>query len=74
MPTAFLGSTAAAASIGLINSFGNIGGFVGPYLIGLFSARSGAFIGGLWTMVIAALIAAILLVSIRARVGAIERQ
>ncbi len=74
MPTAFLGSTAAAASIGLINSFGNTGGFFGPYLIGLFSSRTGAFIGGLWTMVIAALIAAILLVSIRARVGAIERQ
>jgi ACS family tartrate transporter-like MFS transporter len=74
MPTAFLGSTAAAASIGLINSFGNTGGFVGPYLIGLFSSRTGAFIGGLWTMVIAAVMAAILLVSIRARVGATERQ
>ena len=34
LPTAFLGGTVAAASIGLINSVANIGGFVSPYLIG----------------------------------------
>lgn len=34
VPTAFVGGTAAAASIGFINSFGNVGGFVSPYLIG----------------------------------------
>src|SRR2546430_3159364 len=31
LPTSFLSGTAAAASIGLINSFGNLGGFVGPF-------------------------------------------
>lgn len=35
VPTAFLGGTAAAAGIALINSFGNLSGFVAPYLIGL---------------------------------------
>jgi D-galactonate transporter len=35
LPTAFLGGTAAAAGIALINSFGNLSGFVAPYLIGL---------------------------------------
>jgi len=30
VPTAFLTESAAAASIGLINSLGNLGGFVGP--------------------------------------------
>ena len=34
VPTAFLGGAAAAASIGVINSFINIGGFVSPYVIG----------------------------------------
>jgi hypothetical protein len=34
VPTAFLGGAAAAASIGVINSAINIGGFVSPYLIG----------------------------------------
>ncbi|HEY0426013.1 MAG TPA: MFS transporter [Rhodopila sp.] len=34
LPTAFLGGTAAAAGIALINSVGNLAGFVSPYLIG----------------------------------------
>lgn len=33
-PTAILSGTAAAAGIALINSLGNIGGFIGPYLVG----------------------------------------
>jgi MFS transporter, ACS family, tartrate transporter len=67
MPTAFLGATAAAASIGLINSFGNVGGFAGPYAIGLFSSRTGAFVGGLWCMAIATGASALLLLLIPAR-------
>ena len=34
MPAALLSGTAAAAGIALINSIGNLGGFVGPYLVG----------------------------------------
>jgi D-galactonate transporter len=34
LPTAFVGGSAVAATIAFINSFGNIGGFVSPYLIG----------------------------------------
>lgn len=30
MPTAFLAGTAAAAGIGIINSVGNLGGYIGP--------------------------------------------
>jgi ACS family tartrate transporter-like MFS transporter len=43
LPNLFLGRTAAAASIGLINSFGNLGGFLGPYVIGWLSGRTGSF-------------------------------
>ncbi len=43
LPNLFLGRSAAAASIGLINSFGNLGGFLGPYAIGWLSARTGDF-------------------------------
>ncbi len=43
LPNLFLGRQAAAASIGLINSFGNLGGFLGPYAIGYLSARTGGF-------------------------------
>ena len=37
LPTIFLSGTAAAASIALINSIGNLGGFVGPYVIGFLT-------------------------------------
>jgi nitrate/nitrite transporter NarK len=34
-PTTFLSGAAAAGAIGLINSCGNVGGFLGPYLTGV---------------------------------------
>ena len=34
LPTALLTGTAAAGGIALINAIGNIGGFIGPYLVG----------------------------------------
>jgi ACS family tartrate transporter-like MFS transporter len=47
MPTALLSGTAAAAGIAFINSVGNLGGFVGPYVIGLVRTSTGQFKGGL---------------------------
>ena len=48
IPTAFLGSSAAAAAIGAINSFGNLGGFVGPYIFGYLKTSTGRYETGLW--------------------------
>ncbi len=42
-PTSFLSGTAAAGAVGLINSIGNIGGYVGPYLIGAVRNFTGSF-------------------------------
>lgn len=39
LPTIHLGESAAAASIGMINSVGNLGGFVGPWVVGYLLAR-----------------------------------
>jgi MFS transporter, ACS family, tartrate transporter len=47
MPTSLLSGTAAAAGIAFINSVGNLGGFVGPYVIGLVRTSTGQFKGGL---------------------------
>jgi len=47
MPTSLLSGTAAAAGIAFINSIGNLGGFVGPYVIGLVRTSTGQFKGGL---------------------------
>ena len=35
MPTTFLSGAAAAGAMGLINSSGNMGGWVGPYMLGI---------------------------------------
>ena len=45
--TEMLTETSAAAGIALINSFGNLGGFLGPYTIGLVRSWTGSFRGGL---------------------------
>jgi MFS transporter, ACS family, tartrate transporter len=38
--TAFLTGTAAAGGIALINSVGNLGGFFGPYIVGMIKDRT----------------------------------
>ncbi len=45
--TELLSETSAIAGIALINSFGNLGGFLGPYTIGLIRDWTGGFRGGL---------------------------
>ncbi|QCJ01075.1 MFS transporter [Agrobacterium larrymoorei] len=48
MPTLFLSGPAAAAGIATINSIGNLGGFVGPSMIGWIKDTTGSFAGGLY--------------------------
>lgn len=47
LATTFLSGTAAAGGIALINSLGNVGGFVGPYLMGWFKQSSTSYAAGL---------------------------
>src|SRR5262249_23600495 len=47
IPNLFLVGTAAAGAIALINSLGNLGGFVGPTLMGYMKQTTGGFAGGL---------------------------
>lgn len=65
LPTSFLSGTAAAASIGLINSFGNLGGFVGPYVVGYLSATTKSFVAGVVYLSASALVAAVIVLSLR---------
>jgi MFS transporter, ACS family, tartrate transporter len=45
LPASILGGEAAAVGIALINSLGNIGGFIGPYAIGFFKDKTGGNTG-----------------------------
>jgi ACS family tartrate transporter-like MFS transporter len=47
LPTAILRGTAAAAGLALLNSFANLGGFFGPYLMGWLKQITGDYALGL---------------------------
>jgi ACS family tartrate transporter-like MFS transporter len=47
LPTLFLSRETASVSIAVINSIGNLGGFVGPFLIGYVKGRGNSATTGL---------------------------
>jgi ACS family tartrate transporter-like MFS transporter len=59
MPPMFLTGTAAAASIAWINSIGNLGGFFGPWYVGVMKDLTGSFAGGLYGLALLCLGSAI---------------
>jgi len=65
MPNEFLSGFSAAAGIALINSFGNIGSFVGPYVMGAINKRTGSFHGGLLFAGISLFVSAMLILALR---------
>jgi len=65
LPGRFLAGSASAAGIALINTIGSLGGFVGPYAVGLVKASTGDFTGGL--LLLAALLFVGALMTLRLR-------
>jgi sugar phosphate permease len=61
LPSEFLSGLSAAAGIALINSIGNLGGFVGPSVIGVLTKRSGGMYLGLRFVGFSLLLSAVLL-------------
>lgn len=69
LPTAFLSGRAAAGGVALVNSVGNVGGFVAPTLIGYVRDATGGFSAGLWVLA-AALVAGAALALLLAKADA----
>jgi ACS family tartrate transporter-like MFS transporter len=65
IPPQLLTGAAAAAGIAFINSIGNLGGFVGPALIGALYDATGGYTGGLLALTGALVIEALLVVTLR---------
>jgi ACS family tartrate transporter-like MFS transporter len=57
MPPMFLSGTALAGGIAWINSIGNLGGFFGPWYVGVMKDATGSFSGGLYGLALLGLIA-----------------
>jgi ACS family tartrate transporter-like MFS transporter len=67
MPAALLGGATAAASIGAINCIGNLGGLVGPYLLGVLSTTTGSYTSGIWYLTGASVLAAVVILLVRTK-------
>jgi MFS transporter, ACS family, tartrate transporter len=77
IPGEFLAGYSAASGIALVNAVANVGGFVGPYMIGYFNKLTGSFYTGLSVAGAAILFSAVLLLFSKAggerRINRVER-
>ncbi|WP_250504267.1 MFS transporter [Caballeronia sp. AZ7_KS35] len=69
-----LGPAAAAAGIALINSLGNLSGFVNPYAVGLVKDATGSFDGGLRLISAFGVAALVILLFVTRRMRGTRRQ
>jgi D-galactonate transporter len=67
LPTAFLGGAAAAAGIALINSLGNLAGFVSPYMVGWIKDLTQSTNMGMYALAAFLVLGALLTLSVPAK-------
>ncbi|MES2258018.1 MAG: MFS transporter [Pseudomonadota bacterium] len=72
IPQGYLDARIAAAVIALINSIGNLGGFVAPAAFGMLEQRTGSIQGGLYGLACASLLAAVAVFFARQKPGKME--
>ncbi|GJG93681.1 MFS transporter [Cupriavidus pauculus] len=67
LPTAFLAGTGAAAGIALINSLGNLAGFISPYAVGWLKDLTKSTDSGMYLLAVCMVLGAVLALSVPAR-------
>jgi len=67
LPTAFLAGAGAAAGIAMVNSLGNLAGFLGPYAMGWLKQATGANDLGMYLLAAFMVLGALLALSVPAR-------
>jgi MFS transporter, ACS family, tartrate transporter len=65
LPNLFLVQAAAAGSIGLINSIGNLGGYLGPSVLGKVQTLTGSFVGGIYFLAVSMTLSATIIFLLR---------
>jgi len=73
LPSEFLTGFSAAAGIALINSVGNLGGFAGPYTIGVIARRTGNIYAALAIAAVLSFISATLVLLLPSRARALAK-
>ena len=64
LPAAMLSGTAAAGGIALINAVGNLGGFLGPFMMGAIKDATGSFSIGLLSIAMGVLASGFILAAL----------
>lgn len=67
LPTAFLAGAGAAAGIAMVNSIGNLAGFLSPYAVGWLKQTTGANDSGMYLLAAFMVLGAVLALSVPAR-------
>src|SRR5262252_7853257 len=67
IPTMMLGETAAAATLALMNSIGQIGGLAGPYMIGFLNDRTHSLVASFGLIALVYIAAGGLILSLKTR-------
>ncbi len=65
LPTKLLSAGVAAAAFGFINLIANLGGFVGPYAIGLLTDVTGTYLAGVLLLVASLILSGAILAGLR---------
>lgn len=64
LPTSVLGGAAAAAGIAIINSVGNLAGFVSPFMVGSIKDATGSATAGLYVLAASLLLGSLLILGL----------
>ena len=64
LPSELMSASAAAASIGLINAFGNLGGWVGPTVVGVVRQYTGSYRSGLLFLAASMIISSVIIMTL----------
>ena len=65
LPTSFLSGAACAGGVAIINSIGNLSGFVGPYAMGYIKDKTGSYEGGLQLLAGLGFLAMVIVLALR---------
>ena len=73
LPSGVLAGATAAVAIAAINSFGNLGGFIGPYVVGIFTQATGTTEAGMYFLMVVLFLGAVGTFAARRVVARIQR-
>ena len=63
--SSLLAGTSSAVAIAVISSFGQLGGFAGPYIVGFLTDRTGTYAAGTFYLIGSAAVAGLLMLLLK---------